>query len=252
MNHPRRNARRTAVVLGLLYLTAQPIAWAVDGVFEINQACVAGGCFPGDAAGFPVETSKNQSYRLTGDLVASGVDAIVLAKHASLDLGGFSISGNFSRTAVTVAQGASVTHGTIRGFLNGIAGADATAKLVRISNMRIEDGGFLGTGVRSYDHWLIVDSFIVGSGGDGLIVVGDAIIRGCVASDNNGDGIAVQSGNVQITGSVLSGNSAAGLRVTGGSVAIGENVINGNGTNQIDGAFVQIAKNMCGGNTTCP
>jgi hypothetical protein len=41
---------------------------AADGVIEINQSCVAGGCFAGDTAGFPVTISQPGSYRLTSNL----------------------------------------------------------------------------------------------------------------------------------------------------------------------------------------
>jgi hypothetical protein len=45
---------------------------AVDGVLEINQACVSVGCFPGDLAGFPVTISSTGSYRLTSSLDVTG------------------------------------------------------------------------------------------------------------------------------------------------------------------------------------
>ena len=41
---------------------------AGDGRLEINQSCIATGCFPGDAPGFPVETQEGKSYVLTSSL----------------------------------------------------------------------------------------------------------------------------------------------------------------------------------------
>lgn len=90
----------SAVVLSLVSIA--PSATASDGVLEINQVCaVQTGCFPGDAAGFPVtpNTAAGRSYRLTGDLVVpdSNTNAIhVTSPYAgslSIDLGGFEITG---------------------------------------------------------------------------------------------------------------------------------------------------------------
>ena len=44
---------------------------AVDGVFEISQACVEFGCVPGDSAFFPVTISESGSYRLTSNIIVS-------------------------------------------------------------------------------------------------------------------------------------------------------------------------------------
>jgi hypothetical protein len=41
---------------------------AGDGKLEINQSCIAVGCFPGDTAGFPVTITSSGSYLLTGNL----------------------------------------------------------------------------------------------------------------------------------------------------------------------------------------
>ncbi len=45
-------------------LSASPMAWAVDGVLEINQACAVNtGCFAGDTAGFPVIIASGPLHR---------------------------------------------------------------------------------------------------------------------------------------------------------------------------------------------
>ena len=50
-----------------LTLAWSSVAWAVDGVIEINQhRALAGGVTAGDTAGFPVTLSQRGSYRLTG------------------------------------------------------------------------------------------------------------------------------------------------------------------------------------------
>ena len=93
-----RRIQLIAVTLAGLGLAGQ--AHAVDGVQEINAACVPVGCFPGDTPGYPVQLSAagGKSYRLTSDLSFSlaeaNVDAIVIAAdEVRLDLNGFNIRG---------------------------------------------------------------------------------------------------------------------------------------------------------------
>ena len=91
-------------VLPLLTLTlALPVFAAGDGVLEINQACVASGCFSGDAPGFPVTLSQVGSYVFTSNLDVTSeanpenVTAIVVdvagTDVVTIDLNGFGIFG---------------------------------------------------------------------------------------------------------------------------------------------------------------
>ena len=126
-------------VLATWLLLPADAAWSVDGVLEINQACVNTGCFSGDSAGFPVtiDGSAGRSYRLTGDLVVPNVNAsgITISTHdVRIDLNSFTIigaacvgatssscrptSGNGS--GVSGGQGISVSNGSIVGM--GFAG----------------------------------------------------------------------------------------------------------------------------------
>ena len=82
----------------LVLTAAAALAWpalADEGRFEINQACVANGCVPGDAPGFPVTTQVDRSYVLTSNIVLPNGDSIgvTLGSGSTLDLGGFTISG---------------------------------------------------------------------------------------------------------------------------------------------------------------
>ena len=59
----------TRLAMSALGLLIPMTAFAVDGVFEINQVkAEAGGVSPGDTAGFPVHLNQEGSYRLTGDI----------------------------------------------------------------------------------------------------------------------------------------------------------------------------------------
>ena len=78
-------------------------SFASDGVLEINQACVATGCFAGDAAGFPVRVTQAGSYIFTSDLDVRGeanpedVNAVEVQtsdpEGVVIDLNGFRIIG---------------------------------------------------------------------------------------------------------------------------------------------------------------
>ncbi len=85
---------------GLISIAALMLAglvYAQDGALEINQACVAEGCFSGDTAGFPVRITNPGAYRLTSNLDTQGelVRAISISNvdGVDLDLNGFTVSG---------------------------------------------------------------------------------------------------------------------------------------------------------------
>lgn len=130
-------------ILLMALLVLPSFALATNGVFEINQLCVANGCFPGDDPGFPVEIANPGSYRLTSNLKVSARDetAIQVASNyandgyngLSIDLNGFSLIGLHTcylgcDSANTTGYGfnshtrrnITVHNGTIKGFLHGI------------------------------------------------------------------------------------------------------------------------------------
>ncbi len=80
-----------------LFLASIPLSGlATEGAFEINQACVADGCFPGDAAGFPVTIASRGNYQLTSNLElenASDSAIRVNSDNVNIDLKGFAIFG---------------------------------------------------------------------------------------------------------------------------------------------------------------
>ena len=81
----------------LLFAALSGNLLAVDGVVLIHQnRALAGGITPGDTPGFPVTTSQEDAYRLTGNLTAphKNTDGIVItANHVTIPTNGFSIIG---------------------------------------------------------------------------------------------------------------------------------------------------------------
>jgi hypothetical protein len=86
--------RKSNASLALVLLVAAGSCLAADGVLEINQDCVAAGCFAGDTAGTPVTLPASGRYRLTSNL--TGGSRIVFGPDAldvDLDLNGYTIDG---------------------------------------------------------------------------------------------------------------------------------------------------------------
>lgn len=86
--------------LALIALCANAPSVMAEGEYEIDQACVAVGCFPGDTPGFPVTLANSGAYRLTSNLLVTGgvsthgID--ITAAQVDLDLGGFELFGGGS------------------------------------------------------------------------------------------------------------------------------------------------------------
>jgi hypothetical protein len=99
MNRVGRATR--ALAFGIASIAATT-AIASDGRFEINQSCVATGCFPGDAAGFPVQTQANESYVLTSDIA---VRVGRTSGHSGPISGSMSIPGRESQRMATNGLG---------------------------------------------------------------------------------------------------------------------------------------------------
>ena len=259
-------ARNSIAFLALLVLSTS--ALAVDGVYEINQECALnGGCFAGDAAGFPVQITSPGSYVLTGDLSATAsVSSMILvgANEVRLDLNGFKIDGGGTCTGfpVTSCSGGLSTYG-IQAFgarihvSNGIVrgmeddGISQTGNSSRLSNLHVRENGRHGAlmahsavvdrvtaanngqwGISINNGSMVTNSDALANGSVGITTVGSARISGCVARSNGSNGIAAGMGST-VSDSVARDNSSDGISVTGGSHVFG-NTLYGNASNGIN------------------
>jgi len=196
-----------AMVVALLWPER---AAAVDGVIEINQArAAAGGVTATDTAGFPVTIDRGGSYRLTGDLLVAagthGIEISAAGADVTLDLNGFSITGNASYDNhngihVTAAGRVRIRNGTIQGFHHGI---EASAFSASIDS--VHASGAYEVGIYAGPLSAVTDCVADGNGpdhyGTGIAVGAGSVVRGCTA-------------NAQVTGiaagpnSLVSGNNA--------------------------------------------
>ena len=256
------------ILRALLGVALSAVAFAADGVVEINQArALAGGVTGGDAPGFPVTISESGSYILTGNLEVDDVNttAIEIVRYSvDLDLNGFLIKGPVTctlglDTGVTGCSGraqgddawgveiresgAKVHNGSIFGMGGGVkvVGPGNTIKDLRISNVggfgirnTFEGGGFL-----TVEDCVIRKNFAVG-----IIAGSIAQIQNNLVAYNGSLGIiATQS---TISGNEVFGNRGTGISATGPSL-IQRNIVQfnnnrgivaqqGNYTQQFDSA----------------
>ena len=262
-------SHRTIPILVLLACVVAgfvaPSADAADGAFEINQACVATGCVPGDTPGFPVTTETGKKYVLTSDLTleSANTDGIVVADSATLDLNGFAVVGPWSCTGgppVCTGSGngfgimafarSTVRGGAVRGMR---AGVNLQGRGQLVENMSLESNA--GPGINGGGSGAIVRGCRISRNDDGGILLSgtvDAIlITGNVIAENAGVGVGA-AGSGLIERNTIVNNQSSGIGVATG-FAFGGNHLTGNasGGGQTSGG-TQLGTNVCGNDTVCP
>lgn len=196
-----------AVGLAAIGMTVPDGARASDGALEINQACVATGCFSGDSGGYPVLVTQPGRYLLTSNLLANGpgVTAIsIAASPVELDLGGFTIDGGSSCTGYPVASCTGSTSA------NGIL-VSGTNRVTRIRNGTVR--GF-DTGIElgsAQDGTVLEDLAVSDNRADGIFISAPApsatLVRRVVATRNFDNGLAhLNPGRLVVRESLFSGN----------------------------------------------
>jgi hypothetical protein len=185
----------------LVVMIGSLVSWraarADDGVLEIDQACVAAGCFPGDTGGFPVQITAPGSYFLTSNLVVpdSATTAVTVSgDNVVLDLGGFEISGP------------TVCPATPPPFVctNGGAGVGINAGPTSAVGTVVRNGSVRGFGGSP-------------EGGTGCVAVfGTGMIEDLVVSSCNGLGVFLNHGTVQRT--VVTRTASTGIAAQLGAV----------------------------------
>jgi hypothetical protein len=160
-------------------------AHAADGVHEINQACVAAGCFPGDAPGFPVDITLQGSYQLTSNLspTVTGQGAIrILATGVTLDLRGFTVA-----FCLDPPQGIACL---AIGVATGIEGSGVTDTTLRNGVIQNFSGLGVDLGRRAHAERLNIRA----NGGAGLRVLQNSLVEHNRISFNGGSGISLGAG----------------------------------------------------------
>ena len=233
--------RRIIVLLGIMVLGVQ-WAEAQDGAIEINQLCVASGCFAGDAAGFPVEITQPGSYRLTSNLeVPNATDGVeVLADNVTLDLNGHVIQGPVSCSGSPPNCGSPAIGRGIQLF---------SANNVKLLNGSVE--GFGGECVlkSSGGTFIIRNVHVSQCASSGFDLISQGLLDSSGARDSVGRG-AWLSGAILVRDSVFINNGNYGVDL--GNCA--GNVFRDNGAATMvseENCTTQIEPNICAGGV-CP
>jgi hypothetical protein len=233
---------RIPLLTPLLFVALAGPALAVDGVLEINQACAAVGCFPGDPPGFPVVLSSSGSYRLTGNLQVSDANTTAVrinANDITVDLNGFTISGPTVCSVVptecsptgtgdgvfasAVARNATVLNGTVRGMGRRGVSIGTQSRIERVhaisngeiglfpntvctvSNSTADRNGTVG--IRVGNRCLVLNSTSTFNGGVGLqFGAGSGYANNVVEQNNGGSGNPQVSGGLEIGSNVCDGD----------------------------------------------
>ena len=188
------------VVLGFILVSVGSAVRSEDGAIEINQLCVASGCFTGDDPGFPVEINAPGSYRLTSNLSVPAAESgiAVQVDNVTLDLAGNALLGPVdcngpdptcspSTTGIGIdASGIgriSIFNGTVRGFGTtcvAIAGSAVGTPGMLLRDLVISDCGSHGIDAAAPGNIESITVFDNGARGawlSSLVTVRDSTFR---------------------------------------------------------------------------
>jgi parallel beta-helix repeat protein len=220
-----KRRKLASMFFAVAVLASAPAARAVDGVIQINDAAVkAAGGYP-----FKITGGTNSgSYRLTGNLTAPlGTDGIdVTAPIVTIDLNGFSISGNGSVGINAAVGDVTVENGTITGFATGV-------NLGKFGIVRNVHADANGSGISVGDNSVVEDC----TANNSTATTGAAIscTGVCVISRNTASGNAKLDGIECVgNGCLISGNTAnantTGIHCLGSGCLISGNTMFNNAT----------------------
>ena len=224
----------------ILMLVASFNAFSIEGAFEINQACVATGCFPGDTAGLPVTISNEGSYVLTSNIeILNGLDngIQISVENVSVDMNGFMIRGTNSCPGNGVIGGC-----TFDGGGNGIAVTTTTIGNISIKNGFISGMGNAGIilGINSKVENITLDNnYLVG-----ISVSQGSLISDCISTFNGWWGFKGE--NASIKNSSVLHNGQWGLLISKSTIS---NVMSKYNRAGLFGAFNTITESDMSNNT---
>ncbi len=208
---------------------------AAEGSYEINQDCVAVGCFSGDSPGYPVTITAPGLYKLSSDLNVTGNSSPngieISTSLVNLDLNGHTMNGGGSCTGtpVTSCSGSMSSRGI------QISGSGVIVAHVHDGTIR----GFGESGVTAFaiDSGTLFDHLVVTENLYGMFVIGDSSkssirIDQCSFSRNGDVGLSVANNvyaDLRVTNSAFAGNRQQGVSGGDGSTFT-DNTFSDNGS----------------------
>jgi hypothetical protein len=239
----KRKLSAAVFLAALTVLAFAASAGAVDGTIEINQAKVMA------AGGFPYAISTSGSYRLTGNLTDSNIDAdaiVVSANHVTIDLNGFSITGpgttSFNGVNGFSAGALTVENGTVTGFNSGTAAGVYAGNNCIVRNVHVESNT---NGIVAGNNCVIQGCTANSNSNDGINTLGGTAISGNAVDSNSNLGIYCEGTGCLISGNTIDNNGSSGIYSNDGTTGYGANVLNSNGAG-VNGP-TSLGNNLCSG-----
>jgi hypothetical protein len=179
-------------------------------------AAIVGSAFTGSPFGSTAYAANDlcgqtitQSLTLTADQTCTGDGLIVSGDGITIDLGGFTLSGDGDPgddgIDVSAAGRVTIKNGTIRNFDAGVASHVSAPDLVKVSKVTLRGNDF---GLNATAALLVVDK--------------------CSATEN-GVGLFANGENVKITATAVVGNALGGIGLNADAATVAKVVSSGNG-----------------------
>lgn len=167
-----------------------------------------------------------QSVTLTADQACTGDGLVVVGDGITIDLGGFTLSGDGDPgndgVDVTGAGSGSVVikNGTIRNFRVGIATHGMAPKLVKVSKVALR--GNVDSGLDVTADQIVIDKSAVTGNGFGLRTTGTTVkINATTVAGSISGGINVRANTLTVTKALVMGNGGRGFELSlGGSKVV--------------------------------
>ena len=186
--------------------------------------------------------SEPGSYVVVQNLTATGDCLVIAADFVTIDLGGFTLTGNGTGEGITDQFGGHVgvvvRNGTVTNFVFGVR--IATGSRLTIEGIRAVSN--IGLGMSIGMNSIVKGNTVSGNGSIGISADTGSIVTGNIASDNGDDGIAVESGST-VSGNTSTNNTVYGIDVVCPSNVIG-NTLQGNGTDLSDPTGCNLVDNV--------
>lgn len=246
---------------------------AAPGALEINNDCVAVGCFGGDTPGYPVTITQPGTYVLTSDLAPpqGSQNAIVITatQPVDFDLAGHTIDGGATCTGTPVSSCSAGTggsailaqsnpptsirihDGTTRGFINAIAifYADDGTVLDHMTVTQNSNNGLFVTS-ETVSAMRVRDSQVTRNGNQGIFASSPIILENSSVAGNHLEGVIAGSSNTILVGNRIGNNGAKGFSCGDPAevCAMGQNTFvgnNGGGVQFTVTALTDMGGNVC-------
>jgi putative cofactor-binding repeat protein len=205
-------------------------------MFTLLLALSLGAYLP-EAAADPARISMCQkitrsgSYELARNLTATGNCIVLAADYVTVDLGGFTITGNGTGIGVSTDQlgsrrGYVVRHGMVANFNRGVDLGNAVDAV--IEGIYASDSAEVGI-YAGYSS-IVTGNIVRGSGEVGIEALDGSVVRGNTVNGtkkgplNLGNGIVVNGGTV-VSGNTSDFNAGHGIHVTCPSNVMGNTVV---------------------------